>query len=87
MSRRVQGVLGLWTLVKIALFMGLFFGLLSLLLGVVMFGERYPLGVFIAQPFFFSLSLIFIVLVGYLPYRWLARRRRFGLHTITYSPD
>jgi hypothetical protein len=87
MSRQVQGALSLWTLLKLALFGGVFFGMLSLVLGMILLGERYPLGYFIAQPLFFSVSLAFIVLVSYAPYRWLARRRRLGLHTIVYSPD
>jgi hypothetical protein len=86
-SRQVHGVLALSTLLKLAFFGGLFFGLLTMLTGFALYGERYELGAFIAQPFFFSLGLCFVALVGYLPYRFLARRRKLRMHVISYSSD
>jgi hypothetical protein len=86
-SRQIHGYLSLTTLLKLAFFGGLLFGLLTMLIGFAVYGERYELGAFIAQPFFFSLGLCFITLVGYWPYRWLARRRKLRMHVISYSPD
>jgi hypothetical protein len=85
MNRGAHAVLGLWTLLRIAIFVGLFFGLLACTISVAFYGERYELGYFIAQPFFFALMMSFVTLVGYLPYRALARRGWFGLHRIHYE--
>jgi hypothetical protein len=84
-SRGAHGVLALRTLLKIAFFCGVVFGLLACIVSALLYGDQYEFGYYIAQPFFFGVMMAFVTLVGYWPYRLLARRGRLGLHRITYD--
>jgi hypothetical protein len=91
-SRGAQGVLSLWTLLRLAVFFGLFFGLLACLVTATYCSttnacdSKIEFGYYVAQPFFFSVMMCFITLVGYLPYRALAKRGKLGLHRLSYTP-
>lgn len=77
-------VLTLPTLLRINAAIGAGFGLLSALLtAIVKWQDFNGLELLVILPgalFFNTLALLFVTLVGYWLYRWLAERQRWSLH-------
>ena len=98
-TEHLSAILTLPTVLRIMGAAGVCLGLTQSTLGVLaglwlsVFGNaKYSLnpglliGGFIADALFNALTLMFVALIGYWPYRLLAGRRRFGLHKISLHP-
>lgn len=86
----LAGILTLPTLLRLGAALGSGMGVISGLVALGAYlvrhelgGPGQALGVLLSAVLFNALALMFATLVGYWPYRALARRRRFGLHRLS----
>ncbi len=81
------GVLTLPTLLRIMAAIGMGVGVINSAIAVGIYWRELAagqvLGVFLGAVLFNALALMFATLIGYWPYRALARRQRFGLHRLS----
>ena len=85
-----EGILSLPTLLRVSCALGSGMGVVSALLALLVYRRQLDLGsglgLLVGSVLFNALALSFATLVGYWPYRALARRRRFGLHRLSVFP-
>ncbi|MBU6440031.1 MAG: hypothetical protein KGJ03_10195 [Betaproteobacteria bacterium] len=83
----LAGILTLPTLLRLSAALGSGMGVISGLGALYMYRHELGLGqapgVLLGGVLFNALALMFATLLGYWPYRALARRRRFGLHRLS----
>ena len=86
----LAGILTLPTLLRLGAALGSGMGVISGLVALFVYhhelGLGQALGVVLSGVLFNALALMFATLLGYWPYRALARRRRFGLHRLSVYP-
>ena len=85
--QHLTGVLTLPTLLRIMAAIGMGVGVINSAIAVGIYWRELAagqvLGVFLGAVLFNALALMFATLIGYWPYRALARRQRFGLHRLS----
>ena len=85
--QHLTGVLTLPTLLRITAAIGMGVGVINSAIAVGVYWRELAagqvLGVFLGAVLFNALALMFATLIGYWPYRALARRQRFGLHRLS----
>ncbi len=83
----LEAILTLPTLLRLSAALGASMGAISGLIALPVswhqLGAGQALGVLLGAVLFNALALSFATLVGYWPYRALARRQRFGLHRLS----
>ncbi|NNM63014.1 MAG: hypothetical protein HKL99_00100 [Burkholderiales bacterium] len=88
--QHLTGILTLPTLLRITAAIGMGVGVVNAAIAVGIYwrelGAGQVLGLFLGAVLFNALALMFATLVGYWPYRALARRRRGGLHRVSLRP-
>ncbi|OIQ85979.1 hypothetical protein GALL_321800 [mine drainage metagenome] len=86
-TQHITGVLTLPTLLRIMAVVGIGIGMVNAAIAIGLYwGELGPgraLGLFIGGALFNALALMFATLIGYWPYRVLARKGLLGLHRLT----
>ncbi|MBW4048539.1 MAG: hypothetical protein HIU89_11590 [Proteobacteria bacterium] len=86
-SQHITGILTLPTLLRIMAAIGMGVGVVNSAIAVgIYWRELAPgqvLGLFLGAVLFNALALMFATLIGYWPYRALARRQRLGLHRLS----
>lgn len=85
--QHITGILTLPTLLRIMAAIGMGVGVVNSAIAVgIYWRELAPgqvLGLFLGAVLFNALALMFATLIGYWPYRALARRHRLGLHRLS----
>ncbi|SCC95870.1 conserved hypothetical protein [Thiomonas sp. X19] len=88
--QHLTGIITLPTLLRITAAIGMGVGVVNAAIAVGLYwrelGPGQVLGLFLGAVLFNALALMFATLVGYWPYRALARRRRWSLHRISLRP-
>jgi hypothetical protein len=88
--QHLTGILTLPTLLRITAALGMGVGVVNAVVAVGIYwrelGPGQVLGLFLGAVLFNALALMFATLVGYWPYRALARRRRWGLQRLSLWP-
>ena len=86
----LTAILTLPTLLRLGAALGSGMGVVSGCIALYVYRQQVgvgeALGVLVSGVLFNALALMFATLVGYWPYRALARRRRFGLHRLSVYP-
>ncbi|OZB42982.1 MAG: hypothetical protein B7X46_13275 [Thiomonas sp. 15-66-11] len=85
-TQHITGVLTLPTLLRIMAVMGVGIGMVSAAIAIGLYwgqlGPGRALGLFIGGALFNALALMSATLIGYWPYRVLARKGWWGLHRL-----